>query len=71
MLHLLYPLIIISGIVIFHVITMKGLVTGLVLDSKDKPDPICKACLSGKMHAHPKSPSSSLTTQLLELVHTD
>jgi len=30
----------------------ENLVDGLVLDSKAKPDPICKLCLAGKMQTH-------------------
>ena len=31
----------------------QNLVTGLTLDSSEKPDPICEPCLAGKMHANP------------------
>jgi hypothetical protein len=31
----------------------EGMVTGLVLDSKQQPDPICEPCLAGKMHSNP------------------
>jgi len=32
------------------------LVTGLVLDSDNKPDPICEPCIAGKMSANPFLP---------------
>ncbi|KAJ8580857.1 hypothetical protein M405DRAFT_752723, partial [Rhizopogon salebrosus TDB-379] len=31
----------------------EGLVTGMKLDSKAAPDPICEPCLAGKMHSKP------------------
>ena len=31
----------------------KNLVTGMHLDSKSAPDPICEPCLAGKMHSNP------------------
>jgi hypothetical protein len=47
------------------------LVTGLVVSSKDEPDPICEACLTGKMTSAlcPSSTRQSLAP--LELVHSD
>jgi hypothetical protein len=48
-----------------------NLVDGLVLDSREKPDPICEPCLAGKMHANPFPSSNSRATELLELVHSD
>ena len=36
-----------------------NLVTGLTLESSAKPDPICKPCLAGKMHANPFPSSES------------
>jgi len=48
-----------------------NLVDGLVLDSKNSPDPICEPCLAGKMHANPFHSSNSRATELLELVHSD
>jgi hypothetical protein len=47
------------------------LVTGLVLDTKQQPDPICEPCLSGKMHSNPFPTSPSHSSQPLELIHTD
>jgi hypothetical protein len=47
------------------------LVTGLTFLSKEKPDPVCKPCLSGKMHANPFPSSDTRATRPLELVHTD
>ncbi|OAX30718.1 hypothetical protein K503DRAFT_704906, partial [Rhizopogon vinicolor AM-OR11-026] len=49
----------------------KKLVTGMTLDSKTAPDPICEPCLAGKMHTNPFPPSKWSTSQPLELVHTD
>ena len=50
----------------------KGLVNGITLKSKVKPDSICEPCLAGKMHrkAVPKV-ATHQCTQLLELVHSD
>ncbi|KAJ8579376.1 hypothetical protein M405DRAFT_705869, partial [Rhizopogon salebrosus TDB-379] len=58
-----------------------GLVTGMKLDSKAAPDPICEPCLvcepcvAGKMHSNPFLSSlwraSIFKEQPLELVHTD
>src|SRR5262245_20327211 len=31
----------------------QNLVTGMTLNSKAKPDPVCEPCLAGKMHANP------------------
>jgi len=42
------------------------LVTGMHLDSKSAPDPICEPCLAGKMHSNPFP-----ATRPLELVHSD
>src|SRR5215510_55733 len=47
------------------------MVTGMELNSKDKPDPICEPCLAGKMHANPFPPSEHRAVQPLELIHTD
>jgi hypothetical protein len=47
------------------------LVTGMQLDIKTAPDPLCEPCLAGKMHANLFPSSSSHTFQLLELVHSD
>ncbi|KAG2340567.1 hypothetical protein BDR05DRAFT_866956, partial [Suillus weaverae] len=33
------------------------LVTGLRLDPRASPDPVCEPCLAGKMHANPFPPS--------------
>jgi hypothetical protein len=49
----------------------KELVDGLVLDSKAEPDPICKPCLAGKMHANPFPSSEHHATEVLELIHSD
>jgi len=47
------------------------LVTGMHLDSKSTPDPICKPCLAGKMHSNPFPSSQWHATRPLELVHSD
>ena len=47
------------------------MVHGLQLDVNTMPDPICEPCLAGKMHADPFPPSTSHSSCLLELVHTD
>ncbi|KAG2076120.1 hypothetical protein BDR04DRAFT_1126089 [Suillus decipiens] len=48
-----------------------NLVTGLRLDSRASPDPICEPCLAGKMHANPFASSEWRASRPLELVHTD
>jgi hypothetical protein len=48
-----------------------NLVTGMHLDVKTAPDPICEPCLAGKMHANPFPSSSWRASRLLELVHSD
>ena len=49
----------------------QGLVTGMTLNSKAKPDPVCEPCLAGKMHANPFPSSPHQTKRVLELIHTD
>jgi transposase InsO family protein len=49
----------------------EGLVTGMKLDSKAAPDPICEPCLAGKMHSNPFPSSLWRASRPLELVHTD
>jgi transposase InsO family protein len=49
----------------------KNLVTGIVIESKQAPDPICEPCLAGKMNANPFPSSNTRATKPLELVHTD
>ena len=52
-------------------LVQKQLVTGLKLDSKATPDPICEPCLSGKL-VSPSFPSSShRASQPLQLIHSD
>jgi transposase InsO family protein len=48
-----------------------NLVTGLRLDSKAEPDPVCEACKAGKMHADPFPTSSTRASRPLQLVHSD
>ena len=47
------------------------LVTGLVLDSDNKPDPICELCIAGKMSANPFPPLVNHNCFPLALVHSD
>jgi len=47
------------------------LVTGITLESRVCPDPICEPCLAGKMHAHPFSSTGTITTGILDLIHSD
>ena len=47
------------------------LVFGLVLSTKGQPDPICEPCLAGKMTSAPFPSSTRLSTQPLELIHSD
>jgi hypothetical protein len=48
------------------------LVTGLVVSSKGgEPDPICEACLAGKMTSAPFPTSTRQSLAPLELVHSD
>jgi transposase InsO family protein len=49
----------------------RKLVTGMQLDVKTAPDPLCEPCLAGKMHANPFPSSSSHASRPLELVHSD
>jgi transposase InsO family protein len=49
----------------------KEWVTGVTLDSKQMPDPVCEPCLAGKMHANPFPTTGHRATQPLELVHSD
>jgi hypothetical protein len=54
-----------------HKMISNELVDGLVLDSTAEPDPICKPCLAGKMHANPFPSSEHHATEVLELIHSD
>ena len=47
------------------------LVTGLVLDSDNKPNSICKPCIAGKMSANPFPLSANHNCSLLALIHSD
>ena len=49
----------------------RNLVTGMTMDLKTAPDPICEPCLTGKMHANPFPSSSWRATRPLELVHSN
>jgi hypothetical protein len=49
----------------------EGMVTGLILVSKQQPDPICEPCLAGKMHSNPFPSSQHCATHPLELIHSD
>ena len=47
------------------------LITGITLESRARPNPICEPCLSGKMHARPFSSTGTITTGVLDLVDSD
>ena len=47
------------------------LVTGLVLDSDNKPDPICEPCIAEKMSANSFPSSANHNRSPLALVHLD
>jgi len=47
------------------------LITGITLKSRACPDPICEPCLAGKMHARPFSSTGTITTGVLDLVHSN
>jgi len=47
------------------------LITGITLQSHAHPDPICEPCLAGKMHARPFSSTGTITTGVLDLIHSD
>ena len=48
-----------------------NMVTGMKLNTKSLPDPICEPCLAGKMCANPFPSSTSCSTHPLELMHSD
>src|SRR5258705_7462901 len=52
-------------------ILKQKLVSGLVIESQSVPDPICKPCLAGKVHANPFPSSQSQSSCPLQLIHTD
>ncbi|KAL7278649.1 hypothetical protein ACG7TL_007650 [Trametes sanguinea] len=52
-------------------VVKKGLVSGLVLRSKRKPDPICEPCLAGKLNRHSIPRFASRKHTPIALVHTD
>ncbi|KAL7285881.1 hypothetical protein ACG7TL_000992 [Trametes sanguinea] len=52
-------------------VVKKGLVSGLVLRSKRKPDPICEPCLAGKLNRHSIPRLASRKHTPIALVHTD
>ena len=47
------------------------LVTGMRINSRTKPDPICEPCLAGKMNAHPFPSSTNRAANPLDLIHSD
>jgi hypothetical protein len=49
----------------------QNLVTGLDLQFKQHPDPICEPCLAGKMHSNPFPTSLSHSSAPLDLIHSD
>jgi len=46
-------------------------VIGFKLDSQADPDPVCKACKAGKMHADPFPSSTFKALKLLQHVHSN
>ncbi|OSD02442.1 hypothetical protein PYCCODRAFT_1335948, partial [Trametes coccinea BRFM310] len=52
-------------------VVKKGLVSGLVLRSKRKPDPICEPCLAGKLNHHSIPCFASRKHTPITLVHTN
>ena len=53
------------------VLIERNLVTGMQLDVKTAPYPICEPCLAGKMHTNLFPSSSWHTSRPLELDHSD
>jgi transposase InsO family protein len=49
----------------------QNMVTGIKLDSRIAPDPICEPCLAGKMNANPFPSTRHISSKPLELVHMD
>jgi hypothetical protein len=49
----------------------QDLVTGLKLNSKIAPDPICEPCLAGKMKANPFPATGHIVAKPLDLIHID
>src|SRR5882762_2597585 len=47
------------------------LVTGIKLDSRIAPDPICEPCLAGKMKANPFPATGHIAAKPLDLIHID
>ena len=45
------------------------LVTGIKLDSRIAPDPICEPCLAGKMKANPFPATGHIAAKPLDLIH--
>jgi hypothetical protein len=52
-------------------LSSQDLVTGLKLDSKIAPDPICKSCLAGKMKTNPFPATGHIAAKPLDLIHID
>jgi hypothetical protein len=50
---------------------MASMVNGLVINSENKPDPVCEPCLAGKMNANPFPSSQNHTTIPLHRIHSD
>ena len=53
-----------------HVVS-QGLASGLEVEGDFPSNPVCDACLEGKMHQHPFGVSSSRASKPFELIHTD
>ena len=59
------------GYDVVNKIVKDELVTGMHINMRTKPDPICEPCLAGKMNAHPFPTSSSRAANPLDLIHSD
>ena len=49
----------------------RDMVTGMKLDLRTPPHPVCEPCLAGKVHANPFPSSEWHASRPLELMHTD
>jgi hypothetical protein len=49
----------------------RGKVTGMIIHSNTKPDPICESCIFGKQHRHPIPKTANRKSSVLALIHTD
>ena len=59
------------GYDVVNKIVHQNLVTGMHINTRTKPDPICEPCLAGKMNVHHFPSSSNWSANPLDLIHTD